>query len=695
MAEKVTDPELLAILNGESSPPAAAPRASSAKNPKLSREAQKQWNVDHGLDYDIRRPTAPDFVGISKDEQSGLENFQPAKETNNRPTVVTDPELLARLNGATPTREDADASVQSVKPDSPPFMARVGRGMMDIAQGTKQIYLNATDPAAGAQYTKDVGDELATYEKGVATDPGRFGVDWARILGGGSLAAAVPVAGGLGLAGLGSVAAAGAGTGALNFVPEGGSRPENAFYGGLGGPLGVLGGKAVGATAGKVINTVKGRYADPAAQATAEAAKKFGVDLRAGDLKPGLQTSENILDSVPFSGAHGRIKKQSEQLVDMLKKGEDKFMPDKIKSKEFDDPNQVMVASIKNQHTSNKVEVDGLYTKMRDLSGGAKFDPTEAKTTAIELLNKELTLPASQRNEAMVKELQGVLKWEPMDFATGHATRSRMGESLAQLERKTASGTASRVEMAAMTRLQKAVEKDMEVAANANPGLLQAWKTADKTYREKIAPYNDKSIQRIMNGEFDSDLLADKYLKTNRPNLAKEIMGLMDKDGQQAAKYAVYRRAQEAATDPNLEAKISNKAFLNKIGLGGSDSEIFDAGEKAYLDQIVDVMRNTRRASNFQADPKTGNRLTRVAMGAAPFASLLAVDPMTAAIGGIGGMAAGKAANAAFWSGFGKSALLSSGNVPGLERLTPGLLSSINTGLGSQTLMQLNRPKGR
>lgn len=715
MAEKVTDPELLAILNGEAPAPSAA-----AKNPKLSREAQKQWNIDHGLNYDIRKPTAPDFVGISKDEQSGLENFQPASETNRKPTVVTDPELLARLNG-TPSSEDDDSSVQNVSPDSPPFMARVGRGMMDLAQGTKQIYLNATDPAAGAQYTKDVGDELATYEKGVATDPGRLGVDWARIIGSAAPAAAVPVATGAGLVGLGSAAAVGTGTGALNFVPEGGSRPKNAFYGGLGGPLGVLGGKAVGAAAGKLINTVKGRYADPAAQATAEAAEKFGVNLRAGDLRPGFSNTEDVLENVPFSGAQGRIKKQADQLVDMLKMGEDKFMPAAMKPNKqgtvpFDDPNKLMQVSINRQYATNKAGVDDLYDKMRTLSGDMKFVPNQTKATAQRLLDEHMKLQDSLQNPELIASLEGAINFKPMDFALAHKNRSAMGINQMALEKKAINGTATKTEVAAMSQLQDAITHDMETAAlgkqafklqdgkavalpsNAVPGvqtrLERAWKVADQAYRTRLAPYNKAHVQKIMDGEFDTDVLTDRYLKEDRPLLAKGILDLMDNDGKEAAKYAVYKRAQNAAADPDLAAGISNKAFLNKIGLGKSNQEIFSPKEQEYLNEIADVLRHTRRAASHNFNPKTGNRAAQLIAGGTLLAPFGMTDLMTAGGLTVGGGLMGRGLNSASWSRGGKALALSPSDIPGLELLAPGL-NSLNTGLGSQALMQVNRPKKR
>ena len=195
--------------------------------------------------------------------------------------------------------------------------------------------------------------------------------------------------------------------------------------------------------------------------------------------------------------------------------------------------------------------------------------------------------------------------------------------------------------------------------------------------------------------QFDTDVLTDRFLKEDRPLLAKGILDLMDNDGKEAAKYAVYKRAQNAAADPDLAAGISNKAFLNKIGLGKSNQEIFSTQEQEYLNEIADVLRHTRRAASHNFNPKTGNRAAQLMTSGGLLAPFVMTDFATA--GGLtaaGGLT-GRALNSASWSNLGKSALMASSDVPGLERLTPGLLSSINTGLGSQTLMQLNRPKGR
>lgn len=72
-------------------------------------------------------------------------------------------------------------------PEAPPVMARVGRGMMDVGQGMKQLWLMATDPEAAKKYTQEVNAEIALYEKGRGKDAG---TDWARL--GGNVAASAP-----------------------------------------------------------------------------------------------------------------------------------------------------------------------------------------------------------------------------------------------------------------------------------------------------------------------------------------------------------------------------------------------------------------------------------------------------------------------------------------------------------------------
>lgn len=72
----------------------------------------------------------------------------------------------------------------SFAPEAPNAAVRTGRGMMDMYQGIKQLGLKAKDALTGkgeeSEYTKQVGDEIAAYEKGRGKDAG---FDWMRLAG--------------------------------------------------------------------------------------------------------------------------------------------------------------------------------------------------------------------------------------------------------------------------------------------------------------------------------------------------------------------------------------------------------------------------------------------------------------------------------------------------------------------------------
>lgn len=125
---------------------------------------------------------------------------------------------------------------------SPNPIARFGRGMMDLAQGAKQGFLNITDPAAAKEYTHGVDEEVRRYDKERPQ-----GVDMLRFLGNAS--AAAPVAAAMTVAApealtasiIGRMAlgsAQGATLGGMEFTPEGQSKARQVGFGGAAGAAG-------------------------------------------------------------------------------------------------------------------------------------------------------------------------------------------------------------------------------------------------------------------------------------------------------------------------------------------------------------------------------------------------------------------------------------------------------------------------
>jgi len=139
--------------------------------------------------------------------------------------------------------QEPDAlDVAAATPEKPSTAVKVGRGMMDLYQGVKQLGLMASDAFTGKNdadvYTKQVGQEIANYEKGRGGDAAGF--DWGRLAGNLITPASVLPAGiGIGTAArAGTAALSGGVSSGVMFTPEDQSKIAQT---------------AIGATAGAVI----------------------------------------------------------------------------------------------------------------------------------------------------------------------------------------------------------------------------------------------------------------------------------------------------------------------------------------------------------------------------------------------------------------------------------------------------------
>lgn len=142
-----------------------------------------------------------------------------------------------------PDAPDLNAELQKENNDSmsgiDKFRVALGRGMLDVGQGAKQLLLRGADAISiipgGAhladKYTQEVEQERAGYDQaGLRKDSPKTAIA-GRFLGN---VAAMPLPAGKGATLLSKVlggATAGAATGAIQFVPEGGSRLQNTALG--------------------------------------------------------------------------------------------------------------------------------------------------------------------------------------------------------------------------------------------------------------------------------------------------------------------------------------------------------------------------------------------------------------------------------------------------------------------------------
>lgn len=173
--------------------------------------------------------------------------------------------------------------------EKPNVIESVGRGMVDIGQGVKQLALNVKDSFTAGneadQYTKDKTEELSLYERGRGKDAG---FDWSRMAGNivGTLPVAAIPGGGAAtmLPRVLSGAAQGAAGGAAMFTPEGQSKTAQVALGGAFGAafpyLAAGTKKAIGGVVEKFRSAPAVYAADIQAQLAAQL-KMQGIDYNA------------------------------------------------------------------------------------------------------------------------------------------------------------------------------------------------------------------------------------------------------------------------------------------------------------------------------------------------------------------------------------------------------------------------------
>ncbi len=165
-----------------------------------------------------------------------------------------DPERAKRMAALPQSMRNIDAdSAQVFAEGAPKGWERVGRGAMDIAQGTKQGALMASDAigateGAAPAYTQQVNDEIGLYERGRA-NAGQTGMDWGRV-GGQALATAplmlLPGAAATTFGGrVGAGAIGGGASGAAMFAPTG-NASEKAANTAIGAGIGAAASPLVG-----------------------------------------------------------------------------------------------------------------------------------------------------------------------------------------------------------------------------------------------------------------------------------------------------------------------------------------------------------------------------------------------------------------------------------------------------------------
>jgi hypothetical protein len=460
------------------------------------------------------------------------------------------------------------------------------------------------------------------------------------------------------------------------------------------------------AGAGKAINAVRGRWADPAAKALDDAARARGVNLTAGDLKPdGIMAGlENRIDGVFGSGRRATLKNQSNQVQSMLADTVDGFKPASIASGAADDAGQVISNSLNMQYAANRTQAGKLYDVVQNQAAftNSKIAPTQLKKATADLLDEYpdllSNLEASPKLIGKLQSLSQGLADQPsailnangqsartiaadLSFQDARWLRQQLGTLVGQAQKREITG-GSPAATGKLKTLFGSLAQDMDAwgANTSNKSLSTAYKEANAYFIGNVQPFRDNpAIRKIITGAADSDTVAQSLLKPGRGNLASDAMALMTPEGQQAAKYELVKRAADKALDPNLESGLSAKAWLSKMNLGNTANKVFTADELASLESVNQILRAAKNAPRAMADPLTGNRavpfLTSGGAGALGFMG----GGLPGALGASAGLSLGaRGINALSSSRVGKGLLFADDAIPlgdGINAIR-GLLST-------------------
>lgn len=494
----------------------------------------------------------------------------------------------------------------------------LGRGFMDFGEGVKQAglaageYLGLVDDGAAQRYAEQVRPERELYKKGLGNDAaasvGRFVGETAPLL-------AVPVGGAASVGGrVGLAAATGAGTGALQLVDEsqGQSRLENTLAGAA---LGAGGGAAVEGLArvgGKLINTVKGNTASPAAREVLDAGTEHNIPVFAQDVSnnPLLRSATTTAEQLPVVGLSGARQAQQDAAKAAAARFRDQF------ADIGDEPGNVVQASINKRTQRLKQAAGKKYDRVAQLADPLGDVPLPTlQSTVKQLADESKAIPdvTGGRNAAnqALDQLDQLAQSGNLTFSQLRAVRSDLGKSIRELERSTSENRFERLRL--LQQAKAAITEDLDAfAGRSNSGQLkQAWRAADEFYKNRVVPQRARDIQRAAN-HANPDEAYSAFLKagTNQDR-AKRLYQAVGPKGRQAVRYGIVRDAFNKAIREGTSGEVFSPAkFAGELErLQGATGVFFKGTDKRQLDGLIKVMRHVQRAGQFAENPPTGARL--------------------------------------------------------------------------------------
>ena len=533
----------------------------------------------------------------------------------------------------------------------------VQRGVRDLAEGVQQLGLEAVNPEAAPEFTRQAEAGRQAFEEqygglpgtGLGRAVGEFG-PLIAIPGGGQTAAARIAIGGL----------TGAAIGGSRFVPEGESRLRNTAFGFGAGVMGAGLAEGISRAAGKIANLRRGIFKDPKAAAALQAGKEAGVPVFYPDVAKGKMT-KNIgigLEELPGRlGMSGARVAQAEAAQKATANLTDDLLHKAVKA-DYRGLNVIRSKAAQGDRTAQRLlqemtEAGDDVGKVVQTSGNVraflvkriadkKYDklaslanpkgPVPAPQTAKQIDDAIAQIQNSLDPDAGAIKILTNLKEKLKDanFSAVRGFRSDVSKQIDAIYKGTTQGIGAGRENA-LGSVKQALEVDMaNFARNQGGDIYKAWRGADTYYKSQVIPYTERQLATALK-KADADEIYSMFIKRGLESKPQRFYNALDPKGRAAVRYGMVNQARDAAMkEVDGSVVFSPATFSNKLSDVEKAAGVFFKGsDKARIEGYRNLMSTVQRAGQTLERPPTGVRLTTyAAIGGT--GALAAVEPATA-----------------------------------------------------------------
>ena len=411
---------------------------------------------------------------------------------------------------------------------------------------------------------------------------------------------------------------------------------EGAAFGGLGGAAT----SSLMTAAAKAKNMAKGRFADPEYARRYRIFSENAVPASLGDItqNPTIMSIENAAQYIPGTGRKPFLERQAQRLQDVVSEAPEKIAG-RVPSAAKEDLGSTLVRSVQEKYAANKNAARTLYDQVSDrvqavgnppvptnqLSSETNkllskyptaFDKLTEDPTTVSTLKMIASGTSPKASTVLGPTGQPIMKAPQLTFDELRALDSDLGALIRQGRTLSNRGEYNNKTFNQLVEVQKALRKDIENWSTSvgDPGIAKGVREANKFYQENIVPFRkNQTTRKIVQGEdVNQDTLPGQMFRLDSPWLSEQSKSFLTPEGVQAGRYYLLKEAERKAMSDVVESGVKPGQFIKSSTLGETGPKLFSADELGQLEDLQELVRASRRAGSYAADPTTGNRLLQL-----------------------------------------------------------------------------------